>query len=144
MTAKVQGLIEPLRAAIEASGLTSYMLGKEAGISPISIDRFKRGERGLSLETADKIARVLNAGLEVHGQPTVRQPIQWRNSHRDPATWVLEIGGQVAAEVQQLDSGEWRWQRFGSIAEHGMPPAAGRAASRRDAQKKAWPQKLEA
>jgi hypothetical protein len=51
---------------------------------------------------------------------------------------VLEIGGKLLAEVQQQDN-EWRWQRFSTIAEHGLPPAGGRASSRRDAQKKAWP-----
>lgn len=130
------GLVEPLKAAIEESGLTSYALGKEAGVPPISIDRFKSGKRGLSLETADKLARVLQ--LVVTKPPKVTKP-QWQDTGRDPACWVLKIVNKVVAEVQRDDNGEWRWQRTTTLAEHGLPPASGRTTSRREAQKKAWP-----
>jgi transcriptional regulator with XRE-family HTH domain len=100
--------LETLREFIASSELTSYALGKEAGVSPIAIDRFKIGERSLSLDTADKLARVLRLTLQKPPEP----PAQWNDAKRDPATWVLEIKGKVVAEVQQLDNGEWRWQRF--------------------------------
>lgn len=89
-------------------------------------DRLKRGDRGLWLETADKLCRVLNLVLQ--------KPVQWRQRGD---CWVLEIGGKVVAEVQRDDNGEWRW--VSTLAEHGLPPGSGRATSRRDAQKKAWP-----
>ena len=41
-----------LRAAIAASGLTHYRLGKDAGVSPTVIDRFVSGERDLRLDMA--------------------------------------------------------------------------------------------
>lgn len=84
-----------------------------------------------STTSADKLADALSLSLN--------KTVQWKNAKRDPATWLLEIGGKIVAEVQQQDNGEWRWQRFSTIAEHGLPPGAGKATSRRDAQKKAWP-----
>ncbi len=92
-------------------------------LSRTDIERLTRGYCGLSL------AREL--------QPMLQKPIQRRNTKQDG--WVLEIGGKVVAEVQRDDNGEWRWQRMSTLARRGLPPGSGRATSRRDAQKKAWP-----
>ena len=54
---------ETLRDAIRASELTTYRIGKDAGISTGVIDRFVSGERDIRLATAAKIAKVL--GLEL-------------------------------------------------------------------------------
>lgn len=56
-------LSDALRAAIRASGQTSYALGKAAGISPIVIDRFLAGDRDIRMATADKLAAVLGLQL---------------------------------------------------------------------------------
>jgi plasmid maintenance system antidote protein VapI len=56
-------LAEDLKAAIAASGMNDNQLAKAAGISPIAIGRFVRGERGLTLESAGKIAAVLGLRL---------------------------------------------------------------------------------
>ncbi len=61
--AKKKTLSETLKAAIKASGLTHYMIGKRAGVTPPMIARFMAGTRDLRLATADKLAEAL--GLEL-------------------------------------------------------------------------------
>jgi plasmid maintenance system antidote protein VapI len=58
---------ETLRKAIVDSGLTSYALGKAAGVSSGMIDRFKRGERDLRLSTAEKLCETLGLTLAPRG-----------------------------------------------------------------------------
>jgi hypothetical protein len=55
---------DQLRAAIRASEMTSYALGKAAdGLNPTVIDLFMRGERSLRLDTVDRLAKVLRLKL---------------------------------------------------------------------------------
>lgn len=56
-------LVRDMRTAIAKSGLSSYALGKLAGVDPAMVDRFKSGERSLRLDTAGKLAGVLNLQL---------------------------------------------------------------------------------
>jgi hypothetical protein len=42
--------------AIKGSGLTLYRISKDAGINYAIVQRFATRERGLKLETADKLA----------------------------------------------------------------------------------------
>ena len=56
-------LADQLRQAIRDSGKTQYMIAKDTGISQPMINRFTNGERGISLETADKLMEHL--GLEL-------------------------------------------------------------------------------
>jgi antitoxin component HigA of HigAB toxin-antitoxin module len=52
-------MTDVVRRAIEASGLTPAEIGRQAGISKSQLSRFMRGERSMTLETADKLAKVL-------------------------------------------------------------------------------------
>lgn len=57
-----------LRKAIRDSGCSNYLIGQEAGVSHSAIDRFMypighAGRRGITLETAAKIAAVLGLVL---------------------------------------------------------------------------------
>ena len=52
-----------LREAIERSGQTRYRIALATGISQAALSRFITGERGLALESADKLAAYL--GLEL-------------------------------------------------------------------------------
>jgi plasmid maintenance system antidote protein VapI len=64
-------LADELKAAIQGSELTSYAIGKASGVSPITIGRFLRGERDVTLETAGKLAAVLGlrlAPIKGHGK----------------------------------------------------------------------------
>jgi plasmid maintenance system antidote protein VapI len=60
---KPAALSDQLRAAIVGSGLSVYALAKGSGVSHPVILRFVSKERGLHLETADKLAAFL--GLEL-------------------------------------------------------------------------------
>lgn len=63
MPKKPRPISDVLRAAVKASGLTHYAVGKLADVSPRQIDRFMSGERDLTLTTAAAIAAAL--GLEL-------------------------------------------------------------------------------
>lgn len=41
-----------------------YALGKQAGVAAAVVSRFARGERGISLETASRLAHALGLVLE--------------------------------------------------------------------------------
>ena len=52
-----------LRDAIQESGLSFYRIEKETGVDNALLSRFMRGERGVTLPTAERIAKVV--GLEL-------------------------------------------------------------------------------
>ena len=52
-----RGLVDELREAILNCGQTEYRVAKESGVSQPVLNRFLRGERGISLETAAKFCR---------------------------------------------------------------------------------------
>lgn len=58
-------LTDWLRAAIADSGLSSYAVAKAAGVSTQVVSRWLKGERDLTLGTADKVA----SGLGLHPAP---------------------------------------------------------------------------
>jgi plasmid maintenance system antidote protein VapI len=60
---KTRDIVETLRTAIRDSERTEYAIAKAAGIAPIQIGRFLRGERDLTLTTAAKIADALGLVL---------------------------------------------------------------------------------
>jgi transcriptional regulator with XRE-family HTH domain len=58
-------LTDQLREAIRQSGRSLNQLGKQCGLDAARLSRFVRGERGLSLEAIDAIAKALNLCLAV-------------------------------------------------------------------------------
>jgi transcriptional regulator with XRE-family HTH domain len=52
-----------IRRAVEDSGRTAYAIALESGVSQAVLSRFLRGERGINLDTAEKLCRAL--GLEL-------------------------------------------------------------------------------
>ena len=52
-----------LRKTIRQRGLTAYATAKQAGVSVDAVQRFMNDERGLTLETVDKIADSLDLTL---------------------------------------------------------------------------------
>ncbi len=54
---------ERLRVAIRDSGKTVYRIAKESGVAHPVILRFLSGERDIRLETAERLAAVLNLQL---------------------------------------------------------------------------------
>ena len=54
---------EALHKAIEDSGLNNLQLARLSGVNRPSIIKFRRGERSLRLDMADRIAKALNLEL---------------------------------------------------------------------------------
>jgi hypothetical protein len=70
MATKRLSIVATLQRAISESGLTHYRLAKDAGIVPEIIDRFMADDerhRDVRLETAEKIAKVLDLELRKRG-----------------------------------------------------------------------------
>ncbi len=63
---------DELRSAIEASGLSRYAIWQATGIDQGSLCKFVQGERGLGLESIDKLAELL--GLHIVADPESAQP----------------------------------------------------------------------
>jgi plasmid maintenance system antidote protein VapI len=55
--------VDDLRKAILNSGQTEYRVAKESGVAQPIVNRFLRGERGISLETAAKLCKYLRLHL---------------------------------------------------------------------------------
>ena len=60
-------LLNTIRKAIEASGQSRYRISKATGIAESVLSRFVRGETGLAVETAERLAEHL--GLEIVVRP---------------------------------------------------------------------------
>jgi sRNA-binding carbon storage regulator CsrA len=58
-----KSLSDVIRETISSQNLTAYALGKMSGVSPVVIQRFLTGERGLTLTTAEKLAETLDLHL---------------------------------------------------------------------------------
>ena len=53
-------LLDQVRDAIEASGLTLYAISKRTGVDQSTLSRFMRSERGLSVDALERISELLN------------------------------------------------------------------------------------
>jgi transcriptional regulator with XRE-family HTH domain len=56
-------VVEQLRAMIRASGQSLNQLSKSCGVGRDRLSRFVRGERGISLEAADRVCQALGLRL---------------------------------------------------------------------------------
>ena len=63
-------LLDAICEGIEASGKTRYRIAKDTGISQTQLSRLMTGERGLSIESAERLADYL--GLEIIVRPKRR------------------------------------------------------------------------
>lgn len=64
-------ILDRLRQAIREGGKTRYRLAQESGIDESALSRLMSGERGLSIEAAEKLAETL--GLEIIIRPVKRK-----------------------------------------------------------------------
>lgn len=69
---KQMSLSDELRQAVERSGLSRYSIWQQTGIDQGSLSKFMDGERGLGLESIDKLAELL--GLHIVAKPQPRRP----------------------------------------------------------------------
>jgi plasmid maintenance system antidote protein VapI len=60
-------LADQLRKAIKASGKTVNAIAVESGVPQPVLHRFAKGDRDLTLETADKLARHFDLELKPTG-----------------------------------------------------------------------------
>lgn len=58
-----QSLSDELRQAVERSGVSRYSIWQQTGIDQGSLSKFMDGERGLGMESIDKLADLL--GLHI-------------------------------------------------------------------------------
>lgn len=65
-------LSDELRQAVERSGLSRYAIWQQASIDQGSMSKFMAGERGLTLESIDKLAELL--GLHIVADAERRRP----------------------------------------------------------------------
>lgn len=65
-------LSDELRQAIERSGVSRYSIWQQTGIDQGSLSKFMDGERGLGMESIDKLADLL--GLHIVAQPESHRP----------------------------------------------------------------------
>lgn len=70
--AKRPSISAELRGAIEAAPITRYELAKRSGVDAAVLCRFVAGERGMSLESIDAVAAVLD--LHITGGGKHRKP----------------------------------------------------------------------
>jgi plasmid maintenance system antidote protein VapI len=61
--AKRKSWNDQIRAAIQKSGLSLYRVAKDSGVNVAPIQRFMAGEHGLTVNSAERIGRVV--GLEL-------------------------------------------------------------------------------
>ena len=60
---KMANMSDTLRSAMQASGFTDYRISRMTGVHASIIGRFLKGERGISLTTAGKIAEAVGVEL---------------------------------------------------------------------------------
>lgn len=60
-------LVDAIRRAVEASGKTRYRIAKESGVSAGQLSRLVNGERGMTVETIERLADYL--GLQITIEP---------------------------------------------------------------------------
>lgn len=65
---------DQVREIIRARGLTAYGLARDIGTAPSVLSRFLSGQRGLSLETFDRLAQALDLRLVAAPRPPRPRP----------------------------------------------------------------------
>ena len=106
--ADLGGLSGPLRFAIAECGLTPHAIGRKAGLNTSDVRRFARGQRGLLVASADKLAGALGVKAACGAGPriTPRTPpeIAWP---RPMAEIIRSAIGSHCVDLTQLarDSG---------------------------------------
>lgn len=60
-------LVDAIRRAVETSGKTRYRIAKESGVSAGQLSRLVNGERGMTVDTIERLADYL--GLRITIEP---------------------------------------------------------------------------
>ena len=77
---KAPSLSDELRAAIDKADLSAYELAQAAGVDRSVLSRFLAGKRSITLETADRLAEVLelpsSPGGRLRRRRTLIRPVE--------------------------------------------------------------------
>ena len=66
-------ITDPLRRAIREADVTIYRIAKDSGIASTVVARFYKGERDLTLSTADKLADYFGLELQPRKKPAAKR-----------------------------------------------------------------------
>jgi transcriptional regulator with XRE-family HTH domain len=66
----MDGLIDAIRRAVENCDKTQYRIAKESGVSSGQLSRLVRGERGMTVDTIERLADYL--GLRITIEPKAK------------------------------------------------------------------------
>ncbi|MGO8900003.1 MAG: hypothetical protein ACLQU5_16870 [Isosphaeraceae bacterium] len=133
----VPTISEQLREVIRRRGLTAYKVGKDARVSHTIVQRFLDGDRGLKLDSADKIA--LSLRLRLMEDPaiftmTIRKPnkeLITQSQSRPGENWrsallrlIQEtLGDGINRQVQTFS--QWEGEKGNGKASVGLVRLAG-------------------
>ena len=56
---------DQIRAAIESSGMSRYRIWKETGIDQSVLSKFMLGQRGISMESLDRLGELLDLEVSI-------------------------------------------------------------------------------
>lgn len=66
-------LVDAIRQAVEASGKTRYRIAKESGVSAGQLSRLVNGERGMTVETIERLADYLGLQITIESKGKTRK-----------------------------------------------------------------------
>jgi transcriptional regulator with XRE-family HTH domain len=66
----MSNLVDSIRQAVEASGKTRYRIAKESGVSAGQLSRLVNGERGMTVETIERLADALGLAIKLEPKTT--------------------------------------------------------------------------
>lgn len=66
-------IIEQLRGEVEASSKTRYRIAQDSGVSAAALSRLVHGQRGLTIESAERVADALGMELVLRRRRRGRQ-----------------------------------------------------------------------
>lgn len=66
-------LVDAIRRAVEASSKTRYRIAKESGVSAGQLSRLVNGERGMTVDTIERLADYLGLQITIEPKPKTRK-----------------------------------------------------------------------
>lgn len=66
-------LVDAIRRAVEASGKTRYRIAKESGVSAGQLSRLVNGERGMTVDTIERLADYLGLRITIDPKGKTRK-----------------------------------------------------------------------
>jgi transcriptional regulator with XRE-family HTH domain len=65
-------LLDAIREAVETCGKTRYVIAKESGVSAGQLSRLVNGQRGLRVETIEKLADYLGLRIVIESKTKIK------------------------------------------------------------------------